>query len=290
MQKVSKIWYVVLTLTILLLLAGGVGVWLHHSSREMALPAENALAWFHRQFSYRLEPVLHAQRMLNRLQYLEDENARLQINARLMEQVAVENAQLRQQANLPPRVPNRLERCLILSRGGTSGWWRSIRLNKGSSSGIHIGDAVVSPEGLVGLVCETSASTADVRLITDPSSRIACALEMAPGMPPARGILQGAGWNSRNEDVSEFLFVVEPMRLDYLNRDLPEQLVKAPPARTRVVTSGLGGAIPGGLLVGWLIGTEIEPNGLYRTGSVLPAVDFANLTTLFVIIGTGRSP
>ena len=290
MQKVSKIWYVLLVLTLLLLLAGGVRAWFYRFSRETDFPLENASAWFHRQVVNRITPILHAQAEHNRVLALEDENARLKINAKLMELVAVENAELRRQANLPPRIANRLERCLILSRGGTAGWWRTLRLNKGSSDGIQVGDAVLSPEGLVGLVSDVSASIADVRLITDPSSRIACALEMGPGTPPARGILQGAGWDSRGEDVSKFLFVVEPMRLDYLNRDLPEQAAKAPPARTRVVTSGLGGAIPGGLPVGWLIGTEIEPNGLYRTGSVLPAVDFANLTTLFVMIGTGRSP
>lgn len=290
MRKASKIWYAVLAITLLLLLGGGLSAWFHRLSRESVFPLENGVAWFRRQFVNRLVPVFQAQATLNRLQDLEDENARLKINARLLELVAVENAQLRQQADLPPRIANRLERCLVLSRGGTSGWWRSLRLDKGSNAGIRVGDAVLSPDGLVGLVCEVSASTADVRLITDPSSRIACALEMGPGMPPARGILQGAGWTSRNEEVSRFLYVVEPMRLDYLNRDLPGDLGAKPPARTRVVTSGLGGAIPEGLPVGWLIDTEIEPNGLYRTGSVLPAVDFANLKTLFVMIGTGRAP
>ncbi|MBR0056406.1 MAG: rod shape-determining protein MreC, partial [Kiritimatiellae bacterium] len=59
------------------------------------------------------------------------------------------------------------------------------------------------------------------------------------------------------------------------------------PARTRVMTSGLSGTIPGGIPVGWLISAAVDPDGLYRAGEVLPAVDFANLSTLFVLTGPG---
>jgi cell shape-determining protein MreC len=71
-----------------------------------------------------------------------------------------------------------------------------------------------------------------------------------------------------------------------MERDLPNGGVISP--RTKVVTSSLSGTIPGGILVGWLIDSVVEPNGLYRTGKVLPAVDFANIKTLFVLTGVGR--
>lgn len=292
LKKVSGIWYAVLALTLLLLAAGGGRAWLRAASGELFLPVGNAVAWVRGRVAPRLGALLRAQEALDRARALEDENARLRIDALLLEQVSAENAALRRQAGAAPRGAPRMERCVVISRGGAAGWWRSLRLNKGSSSGIGVGDAVVAPDGLVGVVRDVSASTADVRLITDPSSRVACALETAPGAPPARGILRGAGWGSRGSDVSEFLFVAEPMRLEYLDRDAPPApcATGAPPARARVVTSGLGGAIPGGLPVGWLLDSSVEPNGLYRTGSVLPAVDFAGLATLFVLVGTGEAP
>ena len=202
------------------------------------------------------------------------------------------------EASIPPGAVCFPERCLALSYGGALGWWRSLRVNKGLRAGVAKGDAVIAPEGLVGYVTDVTDSTADVRLITDPACRISCVLEAAPGAEPARGILQGRGWNSRNSEVVDFLYVADPLRIDYLPRESADG-AGAPPAsadaseagippRTRVTTSGLSGTIPGGIPVGWLVDAAAAPDGLYRTGEVLPAVDFANLTTLFVLTGPGR--
>lgn len=296
MNKTPKIWIVCLVATLLLLLAGGgARAWMHRVAGEGEVPFETAAGWVRRHVGARIGPAFRAQAAVERMQRLEDEVARLRIDAMLLEQVAEENRQLRLQANLPPRASCRVERCLAISRGGSLGWWRSIRVNKGSSSGIAPGDAVVAPDGLVGRVRAVTATTAEIIPITDPNCRIACALDLPPGRPSARGILTGAGWRAPEggADLPEFLYVAAPMRLDYLDRDLeaPESGGEAPlPARTRIVTSGLSGTIPGGIPVGWLVSTELEPNRLYRTGTVLPAVDFANLTTLFVLASPGRSP
>ena len=134
---------------------------------------------------------------------------------------------------------------------------------------------MVAPEGLVGYVTDTTDSTADVRLITDPACRISCMLEAAPGSEPSRGILQGRGWKSGNADVADFLYVADPLRIDYLRRDdaagrdgpVANDASGAGagvPARTRVMTSGLSGTIPGGIPVGWLVSAAVDPDGLYR--------------------------
>ncbi len=299
LRKTSKIWHIAIALTLLLLLAGGARGWLHRSAREGVFPLENGAAWFRRQVVARVATLFNAQQTLDEKRRLEDELARLRVDALMMEDVAAENRELRRQANIPPGAVCFPERCLPLSYGGALGWWRSLRVNKGRNSGIEKGDAVIAPEGLVGYVTDVTDSTADVRLITDPACRISCALETAPGAEPSRGILQGMGWNSGNSEVADFLYVADPLRMDYLKRD-PAGGDNAPGAgagdadaaematRTRVTTSGLSGTIPGGIPVGWLVGAAAAPDGLYRTGEVLPAVDFANLTTLFVLTGPGR--
>ena len=299
LQKVSKIWYAAFALTLLLLLAGGARGWLHRLAREGTFPLENGAAWFRRQIVARVVTLFDAQRTLDEKRRLEDELARLRVDALLLEEVAAENRELRRQSTIPPGAVCFPERCLVLSYGGALGWWRSLRVNKGSRSGIARGDAVIAPEGLVGYVTDTTASTAEVRLITDPASRISCVLEAPPGSEPARGILQGRGWNSRNAEVADFLYVADPLRIDYLRRDdtvgedspadgQASASGAGIPARTRVMTSGLSGTIPGGIPVGWLVSAAVDPDGLYRAGDVLPAVDFANLTTLFVLTGPGR--
>ena len=299
MRKVSKTWYVALALTLLLLLAGGARDWLHRVAREGVFPLENGAAWFRRQVVARVVTLFTAQATLDEKRRLEDELARLRVDALLLEGVAAENRDLRRQASIPAGAICFPERCLAVSYGGALGWWRSLRVNKGRRSGVAKGDAVIAPEGLVGYVTDVTDATADVRLITDPACRISCVLEAAPGSEPARGILQGRGWNSRNADVVDFLYVADPLRIDYLRRDDADPAEAGPaerasgagpgiPARTRVMTSGLSGTIPGGIPVGWLVDAAVDPDGLYRTGDVLPAVDFANLGTLFVLTGPGR--
>ena len=327
MEKVSKIWYVGLGLTLVMLLFSR--LWLHRTASEGVKPLETFVAWTSSRIVPRMTALFRAQAVIDENRRLRDEMARLRVDASLMEEVAVENTALREEAAIPPRSRLHAERCVVISRGGSGGWWRSIRLGKGRFSGIRPGDAVVAPEGLVGYVASVTDTSSDVRLLTDPSCRISCVLDEAGGAP-ARGILQGCGWNSRgNEDIAEFLYVAEPLRVDYLplgdsaerkvvdaqiidnryqrtdNRysdtngptdqrtnGPTDQRTNGPTdqrtsARTLVKTSGLSETIPGGIMVGWLVSEGVDPDGLYRMGQVLPAVDFADLSSVFVLTSQG---
>ena len=51
-------------------------------------------------------------------------------------------------------------------------WWQQLTLGEGASKGIQPGDAVVAPGGLIGRVSRTTTHTAQVTLVTDPTSRI----------------------------------------------------------------------------------------------------------------------
>ena len=59
----------------------------------------------------------------------------------------------------------------VISRK-TGSWWRQIILNKGSKDGVEIGDIVIGPGGLLGLVSNTSIFTSSVTLITSPESKL----------------------------------------------------------------------------------------------------------------------
>jgi len=70
-----------------------------------------------------------------------------------------------------------------------AGWWQQLMLGKGTWQGVHGGDAVVAPGGLLGRVASVTPSTARVQLLTDPGSKV--------GVWVARtgehGLLMGAG-------------------------------------------------------------------------------------------------
>lgn len=285
MARGTRAWAIALLLTLVLLIFGSTRGWLHRSAREGTYPFENGAAWLKYRVWGRAVRLWTASGVLSRNISLEAEISRLRMDAAMLEQVASENSELRRQLGLPPREQGRLEPCLVLSSGGSTGWWRQVRLNKGEAHGLAVGDAVLTVDGLVGRVAALSGSTADVRLITDANSRIACQLDpVSPETGVVRGILQGSGWRAGPAELPEFLHVIEPLRLRYLDRDVK------PPPRTRVVTSGLGGGLPAGLLVGYLLDSAVDENVLYRTGDVMPATDVNALSLVFVLTGTGAQP
>jgi len=55
-----------------------------------------------------------------------------------------------------------------------------------------------------------------------------------------------------------------------------------------VVTSGLGGVFPKGLVVGYVSGVQREQFGLFQTIEVEPAVDFTRLEEVLVLLGEPR--
>jgi len=59
----------------------------------------------------------------------------------------------------------------VISRN-TGSWWKKILLNKGSKNGVSIGDAVIGPGGLIGIVENTSKLTSVVQLLTAPNSKV----------------------------------------------------------------------------------------------------------------------
>ena len=65
---------------------------------------------------------------------------------------------------------NKLNASVISRNTGT--WWRKILLNKGSQNGVSIGDPVIGPGGLIGIVENTSNLTSSVQLLTSPNSKV----------------------------------------------------------------------------------------------------------------------
>ena len=88
-----------------------------------------------------------------------------------LNQLERDNLRLRQLLNLQNfSEANRLNSSVI-SRN-TSSWWKKILLNKGSKNGVNIGDAVIGPGGLIGIVENTSKLTSSVQLLTAPNSKV----------------------------------------------------------------------------------------------------------------------
>ncbi len=238
---------------------------------RFVLAVRNAASGFSAAFGSSIE-------IRQRVQALEAENATLRASLLRQERVVRDNNELRADLGLLAEHPGAI--CAeVLSRADSGGWWREVRLDKGARSGIGLDAPVVSPDGLVGRVVRTTDDTADVLLLSDANSKVACQIEgEAAG---ARGIVVGGGIH-RSESALELLHVVEPMSLAYLDKTVDIR------PGARVVTSGLGGVYPSGIPVGEVVASSPDSTRLFQRAQVAPCVDFASLRRVFVL--DRRSP
>ncbi|MFC1452458.1 rod shape-determining protein MreC [Verrucomicrobiota bacterium] len=208
------------------------------------------------------------------------ENAELRLEIRRMRRLEVENRELREQAGLEAHRARGLVLCEVVSRGDLSGWWQTVQLGKGEGDGIRPSQTVVTVDGLVGRIASVSKNTAEVLLITDPNCRVSCKLTETG----AFGILKGAGVTAGAKKELDMLYAAEPCAMDYIPREA------GAPKRTAVVTSGLGGAYPEGLLVGYVVDSALVDSKLYWRARVAPAARLGRLRYVFVMVDEKEGP
>jgi rod shape-determining protein MreC len=137
--------------------------------------------------------------------------------------------------------------------------FRTILINRGSRDGVKDGLPVISPDGVVGRVIETSWNYAKILLVTDYNSNIDSLVQGSR----AQGILQGGGHRLS--------------RLKYVQRTEEVKVGEA------VVTSGLGGMFPKGLMLGTVARADKKDPGLFQTIEVVPSVDFSKIEEVLVL-------
>lgn len=136
---------------------------------------------------------------------------------------------------------------------------RYIFIDVGSNRGVLHGMPVVTSQGLVGRVDAVIADAARVRLITDPFSAVNVRLENTN----VEAVLVGSVSGDLSLEMLSQDAVVEPGDL--------------------VLTSGLGGGYPAGLLVGQIATVRRQDYELFQKATVQPVVDFARLQIVLVI-------
>jgi len=146
----------------------------------------------------------------------------------------------------------------VISRDPSS-LFRTIVIDKGSQDKVDKNQAVVTHQGVVGRTIEVYPSTSKVLLVCDPNSSLAVLVQRT------RDEAIVAGWRE------------DTFKLNYLPRS-----AQATPGDI-VVTSGLGGIFPKGLMVGTLTSLKKSKYGLFQSAEVVPSVDFSKLEEVLVI-------
>ncbi|MDP3773139.1 MAG: rod shape-determining protein MreC [Gemmatimonadales bacterium] len=195
--------------------------------------------------------------LLPRLPSLVEDNARLRhaLTARELE-VSAARETLRQQHAAGalqaawPQAAGRLASALARSPLPTQ---QTLLIDQGRRHGVSEAALVVDAQGVVGRILEAQDATSLVLMLTDPNSRIAGLIERSR----ETGLLIGRGFSE--------------CHLTYLGLEADVQV------GDRVVTAGLGGAVPKGLLLGTVTRVErLERAGATRA-TVTPAASLGRL-------------
>lgn len=243
------------------------------NSNEVVAPYEGLFADMVERFRQAGRLFWGPEKSLREREKVEEELARLRLQARRVQELERDNAQLRELLNFAKTAPHRLVLCDVITRNDISGWWQTIHLNRGDADGIAVNMAVITPDGLVGKIVDVSRHTASVLLITDPICKVAVKFPRSGGF----GILRGGGISLTGNSALEVLCAPDPCRMDFIGKDAPLS------RGDEVVTSGLGGVFPAGLTVGCVQKAYMDRSGLYQHADLAPAADMGALSRVFVV-------
>ena len=141
----------------------------------------------------------------------------------------------------------------------TSSYLRWIIINRGTRDGIRVGHPVISNLGLVGRVERATAYASWVRLANDPGSAVNARLQRSGAEGTVIGQLQGG------------------MRMEYIPQS---ELVEPGDV---VLTSGLGGTFPPGIVIGRVTSVRRQQATFFQAAEVQSTVDFDSLDIVSVV-------
>lgn len=146
----------------------------------------------------------------------------------------------------------------------SSNWSSTLTLGKGTNYGVKIGDCVVDAYGyLVGVVTDAGLNWCTVTTVLDTDSKLGAVVFRTDEIAVAAGDLALMGENC--------------LKLDYLQSDT--KLING----DLIVTSGLGGYYPAGLVIGSVKEIRTDDSGLMKYAVVTPKTDLSDLREVFII-------
>lgn len=153
----------------------------------------------------------------------------------------------------------------VIGRDPTN-WYQSILTDKGEKDGVTTDMGVISPAGVIGRIVRSFPHSSRILLLTDRNSSIAGLIQRTRD----EGIIGGA-----EKGMARIKYIPVLSKLE---------------TGDRVLTSGLVGSFPKGLLIGWLGEVEVQEMALFQQAELIPAVDFSKLEEVMIIRKPERDP
>ncbi len=190
--------------------------------------------------------------------HLRNELARVKSDQARLAELEVENQHLSELLALKDALGTNAVAANVIG-SDANGISRTLVLSSGSDNGLTPGMAVLANQGVVGKIIAVSPNASRVLLVNDHNS----ALDGFDQRSRARGIVAGQ--------------VDDGVMLKYADRSQDLRIGDT------IVTSGLDGIFPRGLLVGTIQSVHREGPGLFLGVKITPAVDFRELEQVLIL-------
>jgi len=170
-----------------------------------------------------------------------------------------ENTRLRRMLDFDLQLPYRLVPAEVIGiRPGLMA--KSIIINAGGKKGVNYNMPVVTADGIVGKTIDITDNSAIVQLLVDYNCKVSAIDQNTRAM----GIIRWQG--------GKFFEMGDvPIESQAVVGDT-------------IVSSGLGGIFPPGLMVGTVVYSQNREATLFKDVTVRPSVDFGSLEEVFVVI------
>lgn len=242
----------------------------------IALGAVGRVGWLRSVFGYVTTPISHDLRgvssgigstftTVTQARHLAADNAHLEAQmASLRQQISndaeirQENAALKRQLQFNQAPSAKLIPAEVIAYEPDN-FRQFLTIGRGHNDGIATGMAVEADGVLVGQIQSTSATTAEVFLVTDPDFRI----NGLDQTTRATGTVQGQLGNG--------LAMTKIAQSDQVS-----------PGDT-IITSGLGGAITKGIIIGRIGSVDQSDNQVFQTAQISSDLKISKLELVFVV-------
>ncbi len=202
-------------------------------------------------------------RLSAREQQLAEQVADLRLQARQAEELQRENVRLRALLEAKQATPLRTIVADVIGRAATNAM-ETVTINRGRRDGVSPSSAVFTADGLVGSALRVHRGSADVLLITDPTSGVGAMCQRSRDVGAVKG-LRGA----------ELLLTYLPPDADVRRDD-------------QVITSGKGGVFPKGIPIGTVVQARQDPEDLSWSALVRPLADVRRVEQVLVVVEERR--
>jgi rod shape-determining protein MreC len=204
--------------------------------------------------------------LLARLEQLQRENNQFRAREMQVAQVFQENERLRQALNWQRQQHWNLRAARVVLRDPAN-WWRSVHIDAGQRDGVVLDLPVLTPDGLVGRIQQVGPGRSRVALIGDPDCPVSAVVQ--DGAARDYGVIASGSAGALDSSLVDLTYVNRPSAIK---------------AGQRVLTSGIGGIFPPGILIGHIIDTNNIGFGLYIEARVKLGANLENLEEVWVLL------